>query len=363
MFRLNANIEIAEQTDLKSEISSPKDDKKVNISSTIQDITNKSVEGKNPFILGFSKIGKGASLTNNVDYFIHPYLIVEEGDSGGTIIISISSGKNIENITIEFDKINDEYPTGILINDIDYYELNSPIFTYYNSNSNSIKILFYQQNANRSPLVITGIYVKTTININKQNLVSLNRQFIDRENIMHPSYGIYSNSGKIEFRDNNGEVKEFITKKQKSPNLSGKIYLEDSIKKDSYPIGDFITNDWDYDDDNRIVTVSIYDDLQEWQNITVDTINYDPQDPTKEFSTLKDLYYLLRKKTPEKYRLASFDSLDFGTRYMLSNYKITYPLLLSGSLWEQWTKFCQLGGLYIYENYSGIVTCKWTLGS
>ena len=104
---------------------------------------------------------------------------------------------------------------------------------------------------------------------------------------------------------------------------------------------------------------------EEWQDIFVKGFNYDPRKP---FAVLKNgsmenLYNWLQDRTPTKYSMKEFSSLDQKTRDILTNTRIEYPLLKDGTLWEQWNKLCQVCGLYIYKDRTGNTICSYTYGS
>ena len=44
-------------------------------------------------------------------------------------------------------------------------------------------------------------------------------------------------------------------------------------------IGLFETDQWNYENDSKSVSVSLKDDLEEWQDINVGEISYDPRNP------------------------------------------------------------------------------------
>jgi hypothetical protein len=115
------------------------------------------------------------------------------------------------------------------------------------------------------------------------------------------------------------------------------------------------------------VSVSLQDNLVEWQEIQIEGFGYDPRNPYKVLAngTMEDLYNWLQNgdRTPTKYRMLRFERLDEQTQNILRYTKIEYPLLKSGSLWEQWTKLCQVCGLYIYKNSQGNTVCSYTYGS
>lgn len=190
------------------------------------------------------------------------------------------------------------------------------------------------------------------------NLISLDRKIIDRSDIQLPSYGVISNTGQMTFIDKN---KRFLGYANNGSLVSGiliEIYLTDTLSKKSERVGIFYSDKWNYDNNNREVSVSLKDDLEEWQDIQVERINYDPRNPHKVFRTMADLYNVLRKLTPTKYKMLSFNSLDEGTRGQLERIAIPYPLLESGSLWAQWDKLCQVCRLHIHKNNVGQTVCR-----
>jgi hypothetical protein len=80
---------------------------------------------------------------------------------------------------------------------------------------------------------------------------------------------------------------------------------------------------------------------------------------------MANLYVWLQDstRTPSKYKMLPFNELDENTRTILMNTRLSYPLLESGTLWEQWTKICEVCGLYIYKNNEGKTVCSYTYGS
>ena len=190
------------------------------------------------------------------------------------------------------------------------------------------------------------------------NLLSLERKIIDRSDIKLPSYGVISNAGQMAFIDKN---KRFLGYANNGSLVSGipiEIYLTDTLSKKSERVGIFYSDKWNYDNNNREVSVSLKDDLEEWQDIQVERINYDPRNPFKVFHTMADLYKVLHKLTDDKYKMLSFSSLDEGTRWQLERIAIPYPLLESGSLWAQWDKLCQVCRLHIHKNNIGQTVCR-----
>lgn len=345
---------------------------KNNISSDIMEIKGVKSQGSNPFIVGASKVGDGSTFSDKVDYFIGE----QQSDGNGVFETPYNltiSGSSITSLTIEFDKVNNRHPNTIDIDGTTYAD-DDAIFTINNLQSaDSHTITIRDWNSPLYPLVIMGIYVEISIDIDYRNLISLNRSIIYRGDNKLPSYGIISNTGNIEFNDLTGEIKDYAEQLLLTSDLKVEIMLNNTLANTHEQVGVFETESWNYDNDNRSVSVSLKDDLEEWQDIQIEGFGYDPREPFKVLvsGSMADLYKWLsygrdengNYRTPSKYKLNNFDTLDEKTKLILENTTIKYPILKSGSLWEQWQKLCEVCGLYIYKNNKGKTICSYTYGS
>ena len=249
------------------------------------------------------------------------------------------------------------------------------IFTLINlPNCNAFSIYIDNWNTPNYPLVLTGIYAEVSIDIDRRNLISLKSSIFERSDLKLPSFGIISNTGNIEFNDLNGEIKDYAEQLLLQSGLQCEIRLNNTLVDGaSELVAKMETDQWDYDNDNRVVSVSIKDDLEEWQDINVQGIDYDPRKPqSKPFSGLyaylweltSNRYYATRGITGKgKYNMLAPDELDIDTQMVLENTYIQYPLLERGSLWQQWTKLCQVCQLHIYKNNDGVVVCRYNGGN
>ena len=337
---------------------------KNNISSEIGAIKSVKSQGSNPFILGASELGDGSTLSGKVDYFIGSVPSKEN-----PCVLTIS-GTDITSFTIEFDKVNNRHPNIIKIKGDNYTKEeidDDPIFTVKVPSSNSITITIDNWNSPNYPLVIMGIYIEVSINIDYRNLISLNRSITYRGDNKFPSYGIISNTGNLEFNDLNGEIRDYAERMWLTSDLKVEIKLKNTLANTEEKVGVFETRDWDYDNDNRSVSVSLKDDLEEWQDIYVEGFSYDPREPFKIIADgkMSNVYEWLQntERTPEKYQMLAFEQLDEKTQTILESTKVDYPLLEKGTLWEQWQKLCEVCGLYIYKNNEGDTVCTYTYGS
>lgn len=337
---------------------------KNNISADFSEmIDNIEPRVTNPFIIGSSKIGDRSTYSKSkVGYYIGTSKANESGIFTEPYVINIS-GADITSVTIAFDTANNRHPNIITIDGKEYKD-DDAIFTVTDLDSNfSVHtVTINNWNTPNYPLVVSSISVTLSIDINRRNLISIDRSIQTRSDVKLPSYGIISNTGSIQFNDLNGEIKDYAEMLLLTSGLKVSMYINNTLAKVQEQIGVFNTSgDWDYDNDNRVVSVSFRDDLEEWQNIDVEGIDYDPRKP--EPKTAKYFYEYLWSKTPSKYGMYEFLDLTFKTRTILEDTIIPYPLLNSGKLWSQWTKLCELCGLYIYKDNFGRTTCAYYRGS
>lgn len=336
-----------------------------NISSEIVAILGSKSQGSNPFILGASKLGDGSTFSGNVDYSIGNTQSSESGVFTTPYTLTIIGTTNITSLTIAFDTVNNRHPNTIEIDNVEYAD-DDAIFTIVNlPSANSHTITIDNWNSPNYPLVIMGIYVEISIDIDYRNLISLNRSITYRGDNKLPSYGIISNTGNLEFNDLDGEIRDYAEQMLLTSDLKVEITLNNTLANAHEQVGIFETREWNYDNNNRSVSVSLKDDLEEWQDIQVQGFDYDPREPFKIIADgkMSNLYVWLQDKTPTKYQMLNFEQLDEKTRTILEETTIDYPLLENGTLWAQWQKLCQVCGLYIYKNNEGQTICSYTYGS
>lgn len=195
----------------------------------------------------------------------------------------------------------------------------------------------------------------------RRNLLSLEGEIIDRGDIQLPSWGIISNGGSLSFKDKNFRFYNYANAGILKEGIKVELFLNNTLSKSKNQVGTYYTSKWEYDNDNNSVSVSLKDDLEEWQDINVYGIDYDPRNP--ESKTMDFFYNYLHGKTPEKYNMLSFGELDDKTSTILKLTTIKYPLMGSGNLWEQWVKLCECCALYIYKNKNARTVCEYSNGS
>lgn len=325
----------------------------------------------------------------------------EGATKSGSINFDLPNGANITNITGKIDSYNTQRKPTISIsnktsNSFDYkiiapdnsiegsctyhfiiaYTIETIDFLEYKEyidddaiftlegeeNANKVEITIEDWNKPLYPLIITGIYIESSIEIDRKNLISISRSIFDRSDLKLPSFGIISNTGDIEFNDIDGEIRDYAEKLLLESGLKCEIKLNNTLVDGaSETIGLFETDQWEYDNDSRVVSVSIKDDLEEWQDIYIDGIPYDPRKP--EHKNFAFFYQRLWAVTNPKYPMQKLDQLEEKTQDVLNKTWVVYPLLEKGNLWQQWTKLCQVCQLHIYKNNDGVIVCRYNGGN
>lgn len=340
---------------------------KNNVSGELNSLIDVSTQSSNPFIIGSSKVGdKSTFVSEDCGVFVG----VKPSDANGNFESDdyriVIYGRKMSLITIVFDTINNHYPTSLNIDGTEYENTKS-VFTVFLDSKSSHSVIINSLNVPNYPLLISGIYMGEKIDINSRNLISLSTSIFDRSDYKLPSYGIISNVGNLEFNDNNEKIKNYAEDLILTSDLKVKITLNNTLTNKSEQVAVMETKEWTYDNDNKSVSVSLKDDLEEWQDIQVSGFNYDPRNPNAILTNrnMEDLYRWLQNesRTPSKYNMLDFDDLDSNTKSILTNTILNYPLLEDGTLWEQWTKLCEVCGLYIYKNNKGETVCSSTYGS
>lgn len=324
-------------------------------------VKNKNVKVSNPFILGASKLGSESYYENGLNYFMGQQLSDLNGNFQTPYIITIN-GSDIKHFTIIFDEDNNNYPNSIIVDETTVYR-NGAKWEIDVDSADTHTINISNWNKPNSALIITSIYADIGIEINRKNLVSFDSEIFDRANTQYPSYGIISNSANMIVLDFDEKILDMIIKRKLHSGISVEVWLENNISNSIEKICSMQTREMSYDNDNRRVQLSLKDNLEEWQHINVDGINYDPNN---QISRTASWFYgkLIDKEiTPSKYNMQSFNELDNATKMVLATTTIKYPLLESGTLWDSWQKLCEVCMLHIYVNNEGKTVCKYNGGN
>lgn len=205
-----------------------------------------------------------------------------------------------------------------------------------------------------------------TIDVNRFNIVSIERAIESRGNIRLPSWGIISNTGSIEFNDFDGSILNKINANLINANdISCKIFLVNSfLPSCREQITEMMVDNWEYNNETGSIRITLKDDLEEWQNINIPSLNYDPRKQGLEYpESFRMIYNRLQNLTPPKFNMLESYDLDSSTQQILDNNFCRYPLLKEGNLWESWKKLCEVCQCYIYKNSKNRTIFKYSRGS
>ena len=195
---------------------------------------------------------------------------------------------------------------------------------------------------------------ETAYEVNKRNILYLDSEIVDRSDIAMPSVGIISNRGSLQFVDFDGTIESWINQ---GKDLDGKtvvIYLNDTLSKCTSMVAEYYTEKWNYDSDNRNVSVQLTGGLEEWQSIQITNHGL-----TNRKNGLEIYNVLLNQSN----YLWDFEELDEITNEILSTYIIEYPYFGKTNLWAAWNRLCTACGLYLYKNRNGKIVVSYDFRS
>lgn len=327
-------------------------------SSPISAMIGHHTQIQKPFILGRSRLGGGDCYTKQANFYIGSIPSNSEGNFSSNYVITLS-GSNITQITIVFNKQKGQYPKSINVDGTIHYD-DDPIWTIPIAGANTHTITISNWNTPNAPMVISSIYTDLSIDIDDSNILNFNRTIMEKDNYKQPSFGIISNGGSISFIDKNGEIADYVAQQIINSKNEISVYLENADTGKKAQIARFNTQQWEYKNSQSVVGITLKDNLEEWQGISVPAINYTPTVSTNQTAEWLYKYLQNEKITPAKYNMLSFDQLDSKTKSVLSGTTIQYPLLESDNLWAEWNKLCELCFLNIYKDNDGRTICKYS---
>lgn len=334
-----------------------------NISST-NNLANKEVSQGRPFLLARSPLLGGENseipnyedayyLTDNAGYFIGSIISDENGllDSPYTITIK---GNKINATTIVFDKENDVYPTEINVNGKTYAN-DDAVFTIGNLGGvSTITAVVNNLNKANTSLVILGVYVTITIIVDDKNLDSFTYSLYDRENNDEPSYGVVSNSGTLSFVDSTGEILGYANMRLLKDLTGVEICVSNSITKESHVFIKAFTQEWEYDNDSRVVTLTIEDGLSAvLQNIPFYNELFQAPKSTGDIAFV-EIYNDIYDKVPSYFSMPSYDELNADVKSLIENISADSYKPEEENLWSAIDAFAKAVGLHIYYDNNKI---------
>ena len=198
-------------------------------------------------------------------------------------------------------------------------------------------------------LSMFGESVNAQVDLNKRNTISIESKTEDRGDITVPSYGIVSNGGSLSFKDNKQRFLNYADAGVLADGQEIKIFVENKQKKAKQQVGVYYSTDWDYDNNNRAVSVSFKDRLEEWQEIYIDEI---PLSSSSEKLNMYHFFNILREKAESRGFVFLVDDSAIES---MSKTEGETLYMEKGTLWGNFSKICEICSLYIYQNRDGKV--------
>jgi hypothetical protein len=203
--------------------------------------------------------------------------------------------------------------------------------------------------------------------VDRGNIVSLDVGISDRSDNSAPSFGIISNTGRIDFIDNKSvSILQYAKSNLLKSNFEVKCFLKNSqIKINDEPksetVATMLTSSWSYDTEDKVVSVSIKDFLEEWQEIEVagTTPEIEADFSGNALSLYKDLIFLA---TPDKYR-SLFQDLDSHTEEHLASIQDNIGAIEPSTLWGVWERFCIATQTHLVVGSEGKIVVRYNGGN
>jgi hypothetical protein len=330
-----------------------------NISQPVEQSLNTKHSGSNPYLLGCSDFSMGAELVDDtVPYFIGGIAANEEGLFGDGLVYELTIRSDIPErtniITISFDDYNNQHPNSIVIVTDDgvsqTHKVTASTQTFVTNPTSSWVIQIGNWNTPNFPLRIQSIMTNTVIEISQGSLVDLQFSGMDRSDITSPSFGIYSNSGNIEFIEKSNQIKPL---KEAGVLLNRKIVFYFSNRYKDTKIGTFYISDADYSQTSNRVKLNFKDKIEKWQEVTI---------PIDQVLALDELSLNeIKNLISEQVKGLDFEIIYDTARWY--SIRVAAPYLLNSSFWAFMTKCCELSACYIYCNENGDATISFGGGT
>lgn len=335
--------------------------------SSLGQIVGKEVKQTKPFLLGNTplvggedyEIPKNADmyvLADRVNYFIGSLVSGEDGTfpNGASYSITIN-GADFNAITIVFDKDDEVWPTEITVNG-ESYTNDDPTFTVggLGGTVDRLEVTISKLNKPNKGLIVTGIYVDITIVVDEKNLDSFIYSLYDRASNDEPSYGVVSNSGTLSFVDSTGEILDYANMRLLKDLTGVEICVSNSLTKESQVFIKAFTQEWEYDNDSRVVTLTIADGLSAvLQNIPFynDLFHAYKSSGDRAFVEIyNDIYDMV----PSYFSMPSYEELNADVKSLIENISADSYKPEEGNLWAAIDAFAKAVGLHIYYDNNKI---------
>lgn len=335
--------------------------------SSLGQIIGKEVKQTKPFLLGNSPLVGGEVyeipknsdmyvLADRVNYFIGSLVSGADGTfpNGASYSITIN-GADFNAITIVFDKDDEVWPTEVVING-ESYANDDATFTVggLGGTVDKLDLTISKLNKPNKGLIVTGIYADITIVVDEKNLDSFTYSLYDRGNNGEPSYGVVSNSGTLSFVDSTGEILDYANMRLLKDLTGVEVRVSNSITKESHVFIKAFTQEWEYDNDSRVVTLTIADGLSAvLQNIPFYNELFQAEKSSGD-KAFVEIYNDIYDKVPSYFSMPSYDELNADVKSLIENISADSYKLEEANLWSAIDAFAKAVGLHIYYDNNKI---------
>jgi hypothetical protein len=195
--------------------------------------------------------------------------------------------------------------------------------------------------------------------VNKTNILSCETEIRDRADIDKPSFGLISSGGTLSFKDPQKKFLNYANMKVLRGGEKVSIFLENTTAKAKEVVGNYFVKNWDYDNENFIVTVSFVDGIETIQEKTMQKQDYFAS--VKIPSSLYDAFWSRLHSTISSngfhFNGEAKNKFDEITRKICS----TTFYNEKDSVWASFNKISQLLGAHAFINKSGEIFVKTDL--
>lgn len=324
--------------------------------SSFGQIVGKEVKQTRPFLLANTPLVGGEDyeipknsdmyvLADRVNYFIGSLVSGADGTfpNGASYAITIN-GADFNAITIVFDKDDEVWPTEVVING-ESYTNDDPTFTVGGLGGvDSLDVTITQLNKPNKGLIVTGIYVDTTIVVDEKNLDSFTYSIYDRDSNDEPSYGIVSNSGTLSFIDGTGEILDLLQINAIKGESTVTIDVVNTLTSKKELFVKCVTDKWQYDNDNFVVTVTLKDIIERLQQINFIL-------PFTTSISIDNIVERINTVMPNNMTLVFDESTKDEIDSML-NSNLNNVYYDAGSVWDVIQNLCVTFNLKCYSKYN-----------
>ncbi len=195
-----------------------------------------------------------------------------------------------------------------------------------------------------------GKDIDRTEKINKRNILSLDSEIRDRAEKNKPNFGLISSGGALSFKDNNKVFLKYANTKLLDGNEKVLVFLENKLAKNREKVGEYYTQNWKYDNNNGVVSVSLIDGLEDMQNKNIGDISLLNEQEEK---TLYDFYLMVKASLEENgYKLKEIS--ENLTEFM-KNVSVKYPYFSRNSAWNYLLKISTACMANSYKGKDGLI--------